>query len=408
MSIKHSIRIFASSFLLMTCGFIESVNGQQLYQMPAGQQTRWTSFENPTAAKGKGGMENKSTKGHPSEMVAAGETKILMDAKGAGVIQRIWLTINERNPIMLRSIKLEMYWDGASRPAVSVPLGDFFGIGLGRKVAFQNALFSDPEGRSFNSYIPMPFRTAAKIQVVNESDKPFMLFYDVNYQQVEKHSSDVLYFHAVWRRENKNELQKDFEILPNVKGKGRYLGMNMGIITDPSYQKSWWGEGEVKIYVDGDKDLPTLNGTGTEDYIGTGWGQGVFAHQYQGCLVANDSARQWAFYRYHVLDAVYFQQECKVAIQIMGGDMLDKVREYKKNGASLIPVTVSTENDFLKLFEQDPVPDLMDAKLPHGWTNFYRQDDVSATVYFYLDKPSNELPALAPREQRIAALPEKY
>ena len=89
----------------------------------------------------------------------------------------------------------------------------------------------------------------------------------------------------------KTTLGKDFEILPTVKGKGRFLGMNMGIITDPLYQNSWWGEGEVKIYLDGDSDLPTLNGTGTEDYIGTGWGQGLFTHLYQGCLVAAQSSR---------------------------------------------------------------------------------------------------------------------
>src|SRR5262249_40953488 len=152
------------------------------------------------------------------------------------------------------------------------------------------------------------------------------------------HTDDVLYFHAFWTRVVKPELKKDFAILPAVNGKGRYLGMNMGVITDPVYQKSWWGEGEVKIYLDGDKDLPTLNGTGTEDYIGTGWGQGVFAHQYQGCLVADEAQRQWAFYRYHVPDPVYFQQRCEVTIQVMGGDMLPKVREYVKNGAPLVPV----------------------------------------------------------------------
>lgn len=381
---------------------------QELYQLPQGQQTRWSSFENPSAEKGKGGLENKGAKGHPAEVIAPGANKVLLDVKGAGIIQRMWLTINDRSPAMLRSIKLEMYWDGSNKPAVSVPFGDFFGIGLGRKVAFQNVLFTDPEGRSFNCYIPMPFRTGARIQVVNESDKPFTLFYDVNFQRVEKHASDILYFHAHWRRENKNALGEDFEILPKIKGKGRYLGMNLGLITDPSYQKSWWGEGEVKIYLDGDTNLPTLNGTGTEDYIGTGWGQGVFIHQYQGCLIADEATRQWAFYRYHIPDAVYFQTDCKVTIQIMGGDMLSKVREYKRNGASLTPVTVSTDNGFIKLFEQNPVPDLMDAKLPEGWTNFYRQDDVSSTVYFYLDKPASDLPALAPREQRIAALPEKY
>jgi hypothetical protein len=403
MRITNSISLLLVSYLATVL-----THAQELYELPPGQQTRWSSFENSLAQKGKGGIENKGAKGHPSEIISPGTTRALLDVKGAGIIQRIWLTVNDRSPAMLRSIKLEMYWDGSDKPAVSVPLGDFFGLGLGRKVAFQNALFADPEGRSFNCYIPMPYHAGAKILVVNESDKPFMLFYDINFQQVEKHTADVLYFHSYWRRENRNVLGKDFEILPKVNGKGRYLGMNMGLITDPLYQKSWWGEGEVKIYLDGDNTLPTLNGTGTEDYIGTGWGQGVFIHQYQGCLVADESTRQWAFYRYHVPDPVYFRTDCRVTIQIMGGDMLTKVREYKRNGASLIPVTVSTDKAFIKLFDQNPIPDLMDTKLPDGWTNFYRQDDVSSTVYFYLDKPVSDLPPLAPRNERIEALPEKY
>jgi len=243
--------------------------------------------------------------------------------------------------------------------------------------------------------------------LVNESNKTVNLFYDVNFQQVKMHAPDVMYFHAYWRRIEKTELAKDFIILPNVKGKGRYLGMNMGIITDPLYEKSWWGEGEVKIYLDGDKDLPTLNGTGTEDYIGTGWGQGAFTHDFQGCLIADEPGRQWAFYRYHIPDPVFFAKNCEVAIQIMGGEMTDKVRSYVKNGAQLIPVTVAMEKGFAKLFEMNPVPKLMDENFPQGWTNFYRSDDVSAIAYFYLDSPLNGLPALPSAEIRSRGLNEK-
>ena len=384
------------------------VCAQELYKMPTGTETRWSSFENPAAAKGKGGAENNRAKGHPNEMFAPGETKTLLNTTGAGVIQRMWMTISDRSPQVLRAIKIEMYWDGAATPAVSVPLGDFFGLALGRKIAFENALFSDPEGRSFTSYIPMPYRKGARIVLVNESTKTVNLFYDVNFQQVKSHASDVLYFHAYWNRVEKTELAKDFVILPNVKGKGRYLGTNMGIITDPLYEKSWWGEGEVKIYTDGDTNLPTLNGTGTEDYIGTGWGQGQFVHQYQGCLVADEANRQWAFYRYHIPDPVYFSSACKVEIQIMGGEMTDNVRKYVKNGAALIPVTVATEKELIKLFERNPMPKLSDADFPQGWTNFYRSDDVSATAYFYLDAPVNGLPAIQPAAVRVKGLPEKY
>ena len=391
--------------LIFVCALAQ---GQQWYKMQEGTETRWASFENPSAGKGKGGVDNKKAKGHPSEMFAPGETKTLLNTDGAGIIQRIWITISDRSPQALRGIKIEMFWDGATSPAVSVPLGDFFGLAHGRKVAMQNALFSDPEGRSFTSYIPMPFRKGARVVLVNESAKSVSLYYDIDFQTVKNHGDEILYFHAYWNRIEKTELGKDFEILPQVRGKGRYLGTNIGFITDPLYEKSWWGEGEVKIYLDGDADLPTLAGTGTEDYIGTGWGQGVFQHQYQGSLVADEASRQWAFYRYHIPDAVHFNAACKVTIQVMGGDMTDKVKAYVKNGAQLIPVTVSNEKGFTKLLEQNPVPKLSDDSFPQGWTNFYRSDDVCATAYFYLNTPVNGLPTIQPAAVRIKNLPEKY
>ena len=143
--------------------------GQELYVVPDGVETRWSSFENPKAEKGQGGATNKTAKGHAFEFVAPGESRVLLDVQGAGVIQRIWITISERTPAVLRSARIEMYWDDSPKPAVSAPLGDFFGLGLGRILPFQNALFSDPEGRSFNSYIPMPYRKAARIVFINEA-----------------------------------------------------------------------------------------------------------------------------------------------------------------------------------------------------------------------------------------------
>lgn len=395
-------RFVLTGFLLPF--ILQAVSAQEMYKMQGDKETRWASFENSTAGKGEGGAENKKAKGHPSEFVAPGETKVLMNAQGAGIIQRIWLTVRDREPVTLRSLRIEMYWNGSSKPAVSVPLGDFFGIGLGRKTEFQNALFSDPEGRSFNCYIPMPFRKGARVLLINEGKVPVMLFYDINFQQVKAHDMDALYFHAYWSRDQKPALGNDFEILPAIKGRGRYLGMNMGVITDPSYQKSWWGEGEVKIYLDGDGEFPTLNGTGTEDYIGTGWGQGKYAHEFQGCLVADTLTGEWALYRYHVPDPVFFQKECRVTIQLMGGDMLPKVREYKARGASLLPVTVSTDSELVKLLEQERPLSLDDKSFPAGWVNFYRQDDVSATAYFYLDTPDHNLLPLAAVEQRTAGL----
>ncbi len=402
MLMRHCL--FRMTLLCLLLGAGTLLSAQEWYKLPENVRTRWASFENSDAAKGAGGQENRGAKGHPMEVMQPGETKVLMNEQGtAGIVQRIWLTISDRSPEALRAVRIEMFWDGADKPAVSVPIGDFFGVGLGHRMEFETALFSDAEGRSFNCFIPMPYRTGARITLVNESDKPNTLFYDVNFQEVDSLGDDALYFHAYWSRDTATALGKDFAILPRIEGRGRYLGMNMGLITHPSYERSWWGEGEVKIYLDGDKGLPTLNGTGTEDYIGTAWGQGTFNHMYQGCLVASHDTRQWAFYRYHVPDPVYFYTDCKVDIQIMGGESRDNVRRYAANGAELIPVTVSGAQ-FVKLLEQDPVPKLTDPGFPDGWTNFYRSDDVSATAYFYLDKPTSDLPALAPRALRVAGL----
>ncbi len=117
-------------------------------------ETRWALFENPAAAKGQGGSENNGAKGHAFDSLQPGETRSLLTVNGAGEVRRIWITIDERDPVMLRSLRLDMYWDGARTPAVSVPLGDFFGAILGRPVAFENDLFSNPEGRSFRLLHP--------------------------------------------------------------------------------------------------------------------------------------------------------------------------------------------------------------------------------------------------------------
>jgi hypothetical protein len=134
----------------------------------------------------------------------------------------------------------------------------------------------------------------------------------------QQHGDDVLYFHASWRRESPTKVGRDFEILPRVEGKGRFLGANVGVLADPK-NLGWWGEGEVKMYLDGDTEYPTLIGTGTEDYIGTGWGQKPFAGRYQGCYVSDDEAHIYSFYRYHVPDPVYFEKSARVTIQQIGG-----------------------------------------------------------------------------------------
>ena len=366
-----------------------------LYQMPDGSKTRWISFENPTGAPGMGAMENKGAKGHPYDWIPAGKSVDLLSVQGSGTIRRIWLTISDRSPEMLRSLRLDMYWDGAGSPAVSAPLGDFFGVGLGQKRPFENAFFSDPEGRSFNCAVPMPFRRSARIVLTNESDRDLdMIFYDVNYTIDDRHPEGMLYFHAWWQRNTATTPGVDFEILPRISGTGRFLGTNVGLRTDPRYGTDWWGEGEVKMYLDGDGEYPTLAGTGTEDYIGTAYGQGAFNHRYQGCLIAGDEG-QWTFYRFHVTDPVFFYSDIRVTIQQMGGAMRQQVIARLKEGVPLIPVTMnSSQGKLIRFLDHDPPIDIEKDLRDENWVNYYRSDDVSAVAYFYLNRPENGLPAL--------------
>ena len=243
------------------------------------------------------------------------------------MINRMWFTISDRSPQMLRSLIINIYWDNEDKPAVSVPFGDFFGIGLGKTAVFENALFANPEGRSFNSFVQMPFKEAARIELVNESETDLpMVFYDVNLQLLKEWNNNYLYFHSYWHRDTLTALANDFEIMPAVSGKGRFLGSNISVHANPAYKDCWWGEGEVKIWLDGDSDFPTLVGSGTEDYIGTAWGQGQYINRYTGCPIADDKNRQWTFYRYHIPDPVYFKSGCRVTIQQIGGNTKDIVQ----------------------------------------------------------------------------------
>jgi hypothetical protein len=175
-------------------------------------------------------------------------------------------------------------------------------------------------------------------------------------------------------------------------------------MANPVYRKSWWGEGEVKMYLDGDGELPTLVGTGTEDYIGTAWGQGKFINRYTGCLVADSENDYWTFYRYHIPDPIFFENDIRVTIQAMGGNQKEKVIEMMDEGAPMIPVTIQNAFSFVRLLDFEEPADLKNDDLIDGWTNFYRSDDWSSTAYFYLDKPTNQLPEIQNVEMRTYKL----
>ncbi len=203
-----------------------SIEGDSIFlQMPAGVQTRWASFENPTGAKGGACVGDDGRKRHAfMRDFLPGASITLAEAKDtSGVVRRIWITIPDRSAEMLRGLRIDAFWDGEDKPAISAPLGDFFGHGLGEMIKFENEFFSSPEGESFNCCIPMPFKTGMKLVVTNESTKPVELFfYDVNYTIGDQHGPETLYLHTHWRRENLTTACSDYEFLPKVDGKGRF------------------------------------------------------------------------------------------------------------------------------------------------------------------------------------------
>ncbi len=389
-------------------------NIQQYYRAaPDSVETRWISSENKMGKKGEGGMTNKGAKGDAFSMIGPQDTLVVFNQKGSGIITKMWMansfawSLENR-----RKISINMYWDGEEKPAVSVPFTDFFSIGLGLMRPFENEFFSMPEGRSFNCAIPMPFRKAAKIEIVNQTDKFVMFYYKINMLSVPNLADDVLYFHAYWNRDTTTTKGVDYTVLPSVEGRGRYLGTNIGVIGNEKYRGTWFGEGEVKIYLDGDEQYPTLSGTGTEDYIGTGWGQGEYINKIQGSTVSNKEHDIYTFYRFHTYDPVYFHQDCRVTLQQIGNSTKSRIVEMNKNGADIEPVWTYVEKDGYdaakRFLDMDDPPKVDSDEFPENTsTNFYRSDDVSATAYFYLDRPSSNLPGLPSLELRLKHIKEK-
>jgi len=377
-----------------------------LFRKPAPSlQTRWFTFENQNGQKGAAGRANFGRKGSPAPRVKAGETFVLLDVKDSGTIRRIWSTIDlHGDPDVLRGVKLEIFWHGSKTPAVQAPFGDFFGHHHGRIVKFENVFFSSPEGRSFNCIIPMPFQKAAKIQIINESTKDITFFYEVDCTLGYPHGSDTLYFHSYWRRENLTIARRDFNILPQIKGTGRFLGCSLSIRQNPAMTNFWWGEGEVKIYLDGDTDFPTLCGTGTEDYIGTGWGQNLFSNQYQGNNFVSSQGtgmfkNAYGFYRFHVPDPVYFHRDIRVSIQALGGATTKSILDAMTKNPDQQYMKASDGSQYFSTEELETAEDY--------FVLVERVDDYCATSYWYMDTPQNQLAPLAPLTDRTADIPAR-
>jgi hypothetical protein len=290
-------------------------------------KSRATSFENVTGAKGAGGAAHGGRKGAPSKRLAPRERVVLADLEGSGIVRHLWMTFPPAPPERLRSLVLEVFYGGAAEPSVSVPVVDFFGLPHGRPVALTTALTTVQEARGYNSWIPMPFRDGIRIELVNDQDRPNLLYYQVDYTLQDELPADLGHLHVSFRRQNPTTLRDDFVIAEGLRGPGRFLGCNVGVrVIDHA---DWYGEGEVKVYLDGDADLPTICGTGLEDYVGTAWGLG--AHQTPWCgapLVIGENVKEGqpiggnpdlvGFYRWHLPDPIVFESSLRVTIQQIG------------------------------------------------------------------------------------------
>lgn len=252
------------------------------------------------------------------------------------------MTFPPANPEQMRSVMIDVYYDELEEPSVSVPCLDFFGLPHGRPVAYFSALTSVAEGRGFNAYYPMPFRKRVRMELTNGGTTPLLFFYQVDYT-LEEVSPESGYLHVSFRRENPTTLRRDFVIASGLKGPGRFMGCAVGIrvIHD---DMSWYGEGEVKIYRDGDQDHPTICGTGLEDYVGSAWGMGKHMALYAGApinvvrpapknrppnIITDEVPDFVSFYRWHLPDPIAFHDTLTATIQQIGALMIPPGEESR-------------------------------------------------------------------------------
>jgi hypothetical protein len=284
--------------------------------------TRAVTFENPTGARGVGGQAAGGRKGSPARTLHSGETVVLADLQGPGAVRHVWMTFPPAPPEVMRALWMEVFYDGAATPSVSVPCLDFFGLPHGRPVPYASVLTAAQEGRGFNTYFPMPFAAHLRVTLTNSSPRAMELYYQIDYTLEPRLPERSGYLHVTFHRQNPTVQRQDFVIAEGLHGPGRFLGCNVGVrIIDPGL---WYGEGEVKVYRDGDDAHPTICGTGLEDYVGSAWGMGPHHAFYAGAplLVCDPDAGPnpdfVGFYRWHLPDPIMFAFELRVTIQQIG------------------------------------------------------------------------------------------
>ncbi len=336
--------------------------------------TRSISAENFTGEKGRGGMATEGTgkgparelgqgwKVSPSIVVPARTTVTLAEIEGPGVIQHIWNTcLMEKT----RSLIMRFYWDGEETPSIEAPIGDLFCSGWCKRCNVNSLPIAVNPTGGYNSYWPMPFRKSARITLENTADdKCDGYYYQITYSLTDV-PDDAAYMHAQYQRTNPLPYGEVVTLLDGVKGKGQYVGT---YIAWGSNNNGWWGEGEIKFYMDGDRDFATIVGTGTEDYFGGAWcfeqgGKYVsYSTPFLGLpqiILPTENGSLWdtqsrfGMYRWHIPDPIRFQSDLKVTIQALGW----------RSGGRYLPL----------------------------------QDDIASTVWWYQTEPHAPYPAFPDR-----------
>lgn len=313
-------------------------------------RTRSVSAENPTGEPGKGGMAvpdpaepkpaasaraaddlGQGWKVRPFIRVNAGETAVLMDVAGPGVIQHIWLVEG-----LNRGLVLRFYWDGEATPSIETPVPEFFAVGHGRFAPVNSLAVTVNPANALNCFWPMPFRTRARITLTNETDADVPLVaYQITYLETDVPTAAGT-FHAQYRRATTGE-RNPYTLLDGVKGLGCYAGT---FLAWTQMERGWFGEGEIKFYLDGDDRFPTICGTGTEDYFLGSYGfPRPFTTAYSGTVLpASDGAEPpsfWSLYRWHIQDPIHFTQDLRVTLQALGWGADGKYRKLADDIASV-------------------------------------------------------------------------
>ncbi len=300
-------------------------------------KTRSISPENFSGEKGNGGMATEGTgldharelgrgwKISPSVRIDAGQTFTLADIQGPGAIQQIWMTPTGK----WRFSILRVYWDESATPSVECPVGDFFASGWNAYAQISSLAVCVNPGSAFNCYWEMPFRKRCRMTLTNIGHEAMTLYYQINYTLTDV-PDDAAYFHAQFRRVNPLPYGEVYTIVDGVRGAGQYVGTSMAWGVNNS---GWWGEGEIKFYIDGDDEFPTICGTGTEDYFCGSYnfdvgkergGYREFTTPYAGLhqVLRPDglyqSQTRFGMYRWHIPDPVRFERDLRVTIQALG------------------------------------------------------------------------------------------